>query len=447
MFAASTVEYLGHRISQNGVQPTEGKVQAITEAPVPRNVSELKAFLGLLNYYGKFLPSLPTVLHPLYSLLQKTSKWSWNKEQEKSFQAAKDLLKSPNVLTHYSSQLELVLTCDASPYGVGAVLAHRVEGGVEHPIAFASRTLSKTEQRYSQLDKEALAVLFGVRKFHQYVGGRKFEINTDHKPLMYLFGENRSISHLSSPRIQRWSLILAGYDYSVKYRAGNDIPNADALSRLPLPQTNENTPVPGELVHLVETLNSSPISVHEVKSHTAKDPVLSRIVAVVSQGWTNAEDVPEGWSPYVRRRNKLSIMDGCLLWGSRVIVPVALRVKVLRELDENHPGIVRMKEIARSYVWWPKLDEDVERTVKECHTCQTCRHLPPTVALHPWDWPRRAWSRLHIDYAGPFCGRMLLVVIDAHSKWLEVLPVKSATSKETIEKLRSVFATLDFQTN
>ena len=223
--------YLGHKIGRNGIEPTWEKVQAITNAPVPKSVSELKAFLGLMNYYGKFLPSIATVLHPLYSLLQKDTKWIWSAEQEKAFQASKDLLKSPKVLTHYDSKQDLILTCDASQYGIGAVLSHRFEKNQERPVAFASRTLSATEQRYSQLDKEALAIIFGIRKFHQYVAGRQFEIHTDHKPLMYLFKENRSISHLASARIQRWSLMLAAYDYSVKYRAGKDVPNADALSR------------------------------------------------------------------------------------------------------------------------------------------------------------------------------------------------------------------------
>ena len=200
---------MGHKIGRNGIEPTREKVQAITNAPVPKNDSELKAFLGLMNYYGKFLPSIATVLHPLYSLLQKDTKWIWSAEQEKAFQASKDLLKTPKVLTHYDSKQDLILTCDASQYGIGAVLSHRFEKNQERPVAFASRTLSATEQQYSQLHKEALAIIFGIRKFHQYVAGRQFEIHTDHKPLMYLFEENRSISHFASARIQRWSLMLA----------------------------------------------------------------------------------------------------------------------------------------------------------------------------------------------------------------------------------------------
>ena len=174
------------------------KVRAITEAPHLKNVAELRTFLGLINYYGKFLPDLATVLNPLYCLLHMKVKWNWKEEQEKAFQEAKELLKSPRLLTHYDSTKDLILTCDASSHGVGAILSQRERDGTERPIVYYSRTLSPTEQRYSQLDKEALAIVAGVKKFHQYLAGRRFEINTDHKPLIYIFDQHRGISPLAS---------------------------------------------------------------------------------------------------------------------------------------------------------------------------------------------------------------------------------------------------------
>ena len=139
---APSVEYLGHRISREGLQPTEEKVKAITQAPPPSNVSELKAFLGLINYYGKFLKDLSTTLAPLYQLLQKQTQWKWKAEQEEAFEQAKNLLKSPQLLVHYDSQKELILTCDASPVGLGAVLSHKMEDGTERPMGYASRSLN-----------------------------------------------------------------------------------------------------------------------------------------------------------------------------------------------------------------------------------------------------------------------------------------------------------------
>ena len=152
-------------------------------------MSELRSFLELVNYCSKFLPDLASILAPLYSLLQK--KWVWKKPQENAFHAVKELLRSSRVLVHFNEKLPLILACDASSYGLGAVLSHRMPDGSDRPIGFVSRTLSVTERRYSQLDREALAIIFGVKRYHQYLYGREFELRTDHKPLIYIFSEKR----------------------------------------------------------------------------------------------------------------------------------------------------------------------------------------------------------------------------------------------------------------
>ena len=160
-FLLKEVEYLGHKISAKGLQPSTEKVQAIMEAPQPTNVTQLKSFLGMLNYYGKFLPNLSTCLAHLYGLLKRNSRWTWGPEQKEAFQKAKSLLTSSKVLTHYDPTKPLTLACDASPYGVGAVLSHQLEAG-EHPISFASCSLAPAQKNYSQIDKEALVIVFGV---------------------------------------------------------------------------------------------------------------------------------------------------------------------------------------------------------------------------------------------------------------------------------------------
>ena len=126
----------------------------------PANVTQLKAFLGLVSYYAKFLPDLSTKLAPLYKLLRQDKQWEWSYQQEQSFQEVKQLLSSPNVLVHFDDQKPIVVACDASPFGIGAVLSHILEDGTEHPVAYTSRSLSIAEKRYSQLDKEALAIVF-----------------------------------------------------------------------------------------------------------------------------------------------------------------------------------------------------------------------------------------------------------------------------------------------
>ena len=225
-FLRPSVDYLGHRIDQHGLHPTEEKVKAVKQAATPTNVTELRAFLGIINYYGKFLPNLSSRLQPLHILLKKESKWRWEESQNKAFQEAKDALQDNALLVHYDSTKPLLLACDASPHGLGAVLSHKMDDGTERPVAYASRTLTAAEKNYSQLEKEGLAVVFSVKKFHNYLYGRPFIIESDHKPLSYLFDASRQIPPMASARIQRWALQLSAYRYSIRYKAGKDIGNA-----------------------------------------------------------------------------------------------------------------------------------------------------------------------------------------------------------------------------
>ena len=436
-FMMTEVEYLGHKISAKGLQPTTQKVRAIVEAPQPTNVTQLKSFLGMLNYYGKFLPNLSTHLAPLYALLQKQSPWSWGSQQDKAFKKAKSMLTSPCLLTHYDPTKPLILACDASPYGLGAVLSHQLEGG-EYPIAFASRSLAPAEKNYSQIDKEALAIVFGVKHFHQYLFGRPFMIKSDHKPLQYLLGEKKGIPSMASARVQRWALTLSAYNYKVQYVPGREHANADVFSRLPLPVQPNEVPLPEELVFLMESLEISPVTVKQIKAWTDQDPVLATVRRFVKQGWPKS--IKPEFRPYHSRKLELSIQDDCVLWGSRIIVPMPGREQLLSLLHDGHPGISKMKALARSYVWWPNIDADIEAQVKRCNQCQLNQPLPPVVPMHPWEWPEHPWERIHIDFAGPFMGKMFLLVVDAHSRWMEVEIVNAASTQNTTEHLRSMFA-------
>ena len=434
-----SVDYLGRTISAEGLQPTKEKVRAIVEAPAPQNVSQLCSFLGLVNYYNKFFPRASSTLAPLYKLLEKRQKWSWGTEQVKAFQAAKEQLTSPKCLVHYDPQKALVVAGDASPYGVGAVLAQVMQDGSERPVAFASRSLSSAEKKYAQVEKEGLAIVFAVKKFHDYLLGRKFTIRSDHKPLQYLFSEARPVPPMASARIQRWALTLSTYDYTIRFIPGNQNAHADALSRMPLPESVSAVPTPPELILMMEMLQGPPVKAQDIRRWTDHDPILSRVRNLILQGWSHLEE--EGMQAFNDRRNELSVLDGCVLWGSRVVIPKAGREKVLDELHEGHPGVSRMKGLARGVVWWPGIDKAIEERVKSCYLCQQGQKSPAKAPLHPWEWPNRPWSRLHVDYAGPFMGKMFLITVDAYSKWIEVQLVPSATSQNTIQKLRSIFAT------
>ena len=175
-----SVEYLGYIVDKDGLRTTPAKVEAITSAPEPRLVHELRSFLGLVNYYGKFICHMSTVTQPLNQLLCKGVPWKWTKRCQQAFQELKGQLASTVVLVHYHPDLPLKLDCDASSYGVGAVLSHVFPTGIERPIAYASRTLTQSEKGYSQLEKEALSLTFGVKKFHTFLYGRRF--NVGHGP-------------------------------------------------------------------------------------------------------------------------------------------------------------------------------------------------------------------------------------------------------------------------
>ena len=439
-FLCSSVEYLGHVIDEQGIHPTAEKVAGIKEAPAPNSITQLRSFLGMLSYYHKFLPNLAAKLTPLYALLNKQQRWVWQDKQQVAFQCAKDALQSDALLTHYDPAKPLVLACDASEYGLGAVLSHIVDGTNERPIAYTSRTLSPAEKHYSQLEKEALAIVFAVKKFHLYLFGRHFIIESDHQPLKTLFGETNKIPDMAPSRIVRWAILLSVYRYTFRYKPGKQLQNADALSRLPRPVSITNDSVPADVVAVVDHLSSSAVSAPAIKSWTAKDPVLSCVHRFILSGWPTHK-LDSTFQSYISRKDELSVQDGCILWSSRVVVPPQGRQPLLEELHNTHLGSSKMKALARCYIWWPGMDTEIDNLVKSCAVCQQSRPAPAVVPLHSWEWPSEPWSRLHLDFAGPVKGNMLLILVDAHSKWLDAHILKSITSAKTIEKLRMVFAT------
>ena len=438
-FMEPSVTYMRFVIDAEGTHPTDEKVRALKAAPTPQNKSELRSFLGLLNFYRKFIPNLSTMAEPLNRLLRDNTPFDWTDAQQDAFDSTKAAVCSSSVLIHYDRSKPLRLACDASPHGVGAVLSHVLPDGSERPVAFASRSLSSAERNYAQIDREGLSLIFGVKKFHNYIYAKAFTLVTDHKPLLDLFGEDRAIPVMASSRVQRWALILAAYNYRLVHRAGKAHGNADAMSRLPLPESPGQVPTPGESVLLFDYLSESPVTSVEIQRWTSEDPDLSTVLDYTRQGWPHT--TPQSLQPYLSRRDELSLQDGCLLWGQRVVIPPPARARILQDLHTGHPGITRMKALARSFVWWPGLDQALEQTVQTCQACQEHRASPPPAPMHPWIWPDRPWSRLHLDYAGPVEDRMLLIVVDAHSKWIEALPSSSSTAATTINHLRQLFAT------
>ena len=432
-----SVEYLGYQVDAEGLHATAGKVKAIVDAPKPCDVKQLRAFLGLVNYYGRFVPNLATMAHPLNQLLCKDVKWQWNKECDRAFSSLKKQLASKSVLVHYDVTLPVKLACDASAYGLGVVISHIMPDHSERPIAYASRSLSKAERNYSQIEKEALSIIFGVTKFHKFLYGRFFTLVTDHKPLLSILGPKCQIPPLAAARFQRWAILLSAYRYDVEFRSTAKHCNADGLSRLPLETPDVEEVSPAALVNLMQ-IDALPVTRHQLRQYTERDKVLSKVMSYTLNGWPNHVDPM--LKPFSNRQQELTVEAGCVLWGIRVIVPEKLRDSVLTELHTSHPGIVRMKSLARLHVWWPGIDKQIERAVQTCTSCQSIRNRPQPVPLHPWAWPTQVWQRIHVDFAGPFQGHTFLVIVDAHSKWVEVILMSSTTSRSTILELKKVFA-------
>ena len=433
-FLRKSVSYLGYQIDESGVHPTEGKVEAIVRAPAPSNAKELRSYLGLLSFYSRFLPNLSTVAASLNRLLGDVP-WIWSEDEQQAFENTKHLLLSSQLLVHFDPEKELYLQCDASAYGVGVVLSHRIEGR-DRPIAFSSKSLTQAQRNYSQLEKEGLAIIYGLRRFHHYLYGRTFTIITDHKPLLGIFGEKKLLPDRAAARVQRWALELACYSYRLQFRRTEDHGNCDALSRLPQLSTIEDADNVVHSLFLDEVVDST-VTAKTIGRETTANGILQRVRDYVISQWPVTID--RDLQPYKDRENELSVCQGCLIWGNRVIIPPSLRSQVLRELHEGHLGIVRTKALARSYVWWPNLDKDIENHCASCETCLQTRSSPQTATVHPWSFPSAPWTRIHVDFAGPIDGFMFLICVDSYSKWPEIIKMRSITSANTIRALRSIF--------
>uniref|UniRef100_A0A5S6QAU4 RNA-directed DNA polymerase n=1 Tax=Trichuris muris TaxID=70415 RepID=A0A5S6QAU4_TRIMR len=303
------IRYLGYIVNEHGRRPDPDKIAAIQRMPPPFDSSECQA----------------------------------------AFEKAKLILKSDLLLTHFDPSIPVVVAADASSNGLGAVILHRFPDGKEKPIAHASRSLLPAEKNYSQIE-EALALVFAVKKFHRMVHGRRFTLVTDHKPLLAIFGCKKGIPVHTANRLQRWTTTLLGYDFVLQYRSTSNFGHVDILSRLIARQTRQEedvviASVEGDIQRvLADAVQKLPVTCRTIYQEKAKDPLLKKVIKYLQQGW------PKHKTPrleqFYNRRESLAMIDGCLLFADRVVVPDTLQQRVLRQLHSGHPGIVRMKALA-----------------------------------------------------------------------------------------------------
>ena len=354
----SSVEYFAYIVDASGIHSSPAKIEAITKVPVPQNVKQLQSFLGLVNYYTKFIPNMSSIRQPLNRLLGKGLEWSWESSCQRAFTRLKTKLTTADILVHYDLQKPVVLATDASSWGLGAVLSQVYPDGEKRPIAFASRSLSTAEKNYSQIEKEALSVIFGIQKFHEYLYGWRFTLITDHQPLTTILGPKTGIPVLTASRLQKWAIKLSAYQYDIKYRSTTRNGNADSLSRLPLEESDVSqnrlrSEEEVSLLNLVQ-INTLPVSARHIRQATQSYLILSRVSYFLLNGWPNEKNLVPELLPYYRLQTELTIEEGCLLRGVRVIIPEKYQRAVLEVLHENHPGIVRIKSLARMHCMMAK---------------------------------------------------------------------------------------------
>ncbi|CAH8853639.1 unnamed protein product [Trichobilharzia szidati] len=458
IFLTDHLDYIGYRLDGNGVHMLTERILPILHLPDPCTPYELKSFLTLFNYYAERkkdkLLNIECLIEPLNELLIKNVEWKWDKLEADCYQKLKEILISPNVLSEFDPGKAIILLCNASAHGIGAILTQK-ENHVENdaiimnPVAFASRFLTLNERNYPQTEKEALSIVYAVTQFNQYLFGQHFEICTTHEPLLELFSESRGIqqSNTTSARIQRWAILLSTYNYKLSCIGIKDNLTAQVLSRLPIEDNNDEKILePSETVSLIQWINSFEMIIGKLHRQTELDSTLSQVKIYTMKGWPKYVDAK--YKPYQQRKQEITMKNGCLLYGTRIIIPTACRKVILDKLHALHTKTTDMKESAISYVWWPEIDDDIDRIVQQCDICRQNKsssvasdrlHSPIEKKSAGSSVQQNLWTKLHIGYFGPVHGYMLLVVIDTCTKWIEIKPARKATSENTIKSLYSIF--------
>lgn len=438
-FFKEKLEMLGFVIDKNGLHKSESKIKAIVQAPEPQNAKQLSSFLGLVTYYARFLPNRAEKIKALYDC-EKNAKFEWTNKCKGAFEWIKKEIASETVLAHYDPKEKLVLACDASAYGMSAILSHEYKDGTERPIAFASKVIPAKELNRAIIDKEAGAIIFGFKKFYNYVFGRQVTLKTDHKPLIYIFGPKKEIPLTIASRLQRWAYYLSGFTYDISYVRSEANSNCDALSRLPI---EDETTVFKTEVNAVRYIEEgiTNLTYETVKKQTENCGTLKKVMKWIREGWPSSSTaMTEEELKFHAKREELYVEKECVMKGNRIVIPESMRKQIMKELHRSHLGIVKMKSMARSYVWWPGVDGDVENTARACEVCAILGKKPAKTVLTPWPWPDQAWSRVHTDFLGPLFGKMYMVIIDAYTKWPEVIDMgNNTTAQKVISEFKKLF--------
>ena len=397
-FNKSSLSFLGYIVSSQGISPDPQKTRAIIDMKPPTTVTQMRRFFSMITQMNRFSPTIAELSQPLRELLSTKKTWMWGPPQQESFEEVKAEIATPRVLAHYDVTADTKVCADASSYGVGAVLLQK-QGELWKPVAFASRSLSGTEQRYTQIEKEALALTWACERFSEYIIRKEILLETDHKPLIPLLG-NKSLDCLP-PRVLQFRLRLMRFQYSIHYVPGKELYTPDTLSRAPLPtqldtlecKALEETEMFVQTI--IESLPAHNDRLNEYRKNQATDTICSQLITFCQSGWPTQK--PKGLiSKFWQFQGEISMSDDLLLYGSRIVVPEIMRTETLEQIHRGHQGIQKCRLRARNAVWWPGISKDIDSFVSSCAECKKHAILPREPLMQT-TLPNFPWERVACD--------------------------------------------------
>ena len=438
-----TTVFCGHELSRDGVGPDHRKVAAILNMPPPSDRQGVLRLLGMATYLAKFCPNFSSITAPIRTLLLKDSEFCWRNDiHGKAFDALKSLLVNAPVLTYFDAAKPIKVQCDASQAGIGAVL---IQDG--RPVEYASRAMTPTEQNYAQIEKELLAIVFGMERFHTYVYAQRVTVETDHKPLISI-AMKKSLS-AAPKRLQRMLLRLQRYTFDLIYRPGSELVLADTLSRAyPSLDTSErHAELTEELARLTDDEHlhelrtvASQKTIDALKAAAADDVEYVMLREQITNGWPDAPAaVPPELRQYMTFADELAVSGGLVYKGNRVVVPRGMQVEILQRIHSSHIGVNGCIRRAREAVFFPGITAAIKELVARCHVCSRYQNEQQKEPLMSHPAPSRPWEKVGTDIFN-FHGQEYLITVDYLSGYFEVDRLPSKKASDIIYALRLQFA-------
>ena len=430
----SEISFMGHCVSAQGVKPDPEKVKALLEAARPTDVHGIRRFCGMVQYLAKFVDNVSESLAPLQEMTRKNAKFEWSQQCEKGFNDIKRKIAEATMLCHYNPNLPLELHVDSSQSGIGCVLLQD-----SRPLEYASRSLTETEKKWAQIEKEMLAVVFGLERFDQYTYGNRIVVINDHKPLASIVKKPMS---QAPARLQRLLMRANRYHFEFRWIQGSKLTLADYFSRICLVGSDEkgDSQFSTDREKWQKPNGISDTTVDKVARATAADPDLQKLAIIIQEGWPDDKSrIPSNVMPYFPFRDALSVDNGLILRGEAIVIPTILRKEMKNKLHAAHLGVDSMLRRARECIFWPGLMHELKAICLSCEPCQSAkpRNSKETLVQKPvetYPWEKVASDIFDIQ------GKQYLVLVDYFSNFIEVEQLQSLSSTAVIRKLKASFA-------